>query len=98
MMYVKIHKYEHTEITAVCEKDLLGKRIQQGDAELAITESFYKGELKSKQEVIEILKKASNANLVGEEAVACGIAAKIITEDAAIMIGGIPHAQFYALE
>ncbi len=98
MMYVKIHRSEHSVITAVCDKYLLGKTISQGNAELSITESFYKGELKDKQEVIAILKKASNVNLVGEESVSCGIEANIITEDHVIVIGGIQHAQFYSLK
>lgn len=97
MMYVKIHRSKHSEVIAVCDKNLIGKKISQGAVELIITESFYKGDLMAKEKVIELLTSATNANLVGEESVSCGVAAKIITEDSIITIGGIKHAQFYSL-
>ena len=37
---------------------------------------------------------ATVANLVGEEAVKCGMEAGVVHEDAVICVGGIPHAQF----
>tara|TARA_Y100000310_G_scaffold319891_1_gene375703 strand:- start:3053 stop:3346 length:294 start_codon:yes stop_codon:yes gene_type:complete len=97
-MYVKIHESEHSEVVAVCDKSLLGRKISNKNMELNISESFYKGELKEKEEVIKILKEASNANLVGEESISCGIEAEIISEDSVVSVGGIKHAQFYSLE
>ena len=46
MMYVKIHESEHSEVVAVCDKSLLGRKISNKNMELNISESFYKGELK----------------------------------------------------
>ncbi len=96
MMYVKIHRSEHTEIIAVCDKNLLGKKITENALELSIKKSFYKGELMEKEEVIRLLKTADNTNLVGDEAVSCGLEAGIITEDSIMIIGGLKHAQFYS--
>ncbi len=98
MMYVKIHESEHSVVVAVCDESLLGKKISNKDIELNISESFYKGELKEKEEVINILKEASNANLAGDESVSCGIEAGIISEDSVLSVGGVKHAQFYSLE
>ncbi len=94
-MYLKIHETEESSIIAICDEDLLGKKITEDDKELNISENFYKGELKNKEEVIEILKDASNVNLIGEESVSCGIEAGIISEENVLEIGGIKHAQFY---
>jgi len=98
MMYVKIHQSEHTEIVAVCDENLLGKTIKEGEKEIIISENFFKGELKKEKEVVEILKQSSNANLIGNESVECGLLAKIITEDNMLFCGGVKHAQFYSLE
>tara|TARA_Y100000310_G_C20465682_1_gene707539 strand:+ start:9 stop:338 length:330 start_codon:yes stop_codon:yes gene_type:complete len=95
MMYLKIHESEHSRVIAVCDESLIGKKISK---ELNISESFYKGELKEKEEVIKILKESSNANLIGDEAVSCGIEAGIISKDSILLIGGIKHAQFYSFE
>ena len=96
-MYVKIHKSEHTEIVAACDESLLGKKIRDGDLELHITKEFYKGDLKSKEEVIKLLKSAQSANLIGEESVSAGIEAKIISEESIATVGGVKHAQFYTV-
>ncbi|MEK6839398.1 MAG: DUF424 family protein [Nanoarchaeota archaeon] len=100
-MYVKIHNSGayggHREVVAVCDEDLLGKVLKGDNIELKVTESFYKGEKKSEQEVILILKKASNSNLVGKMSIAAGIKAHVIAEENVIMIGGIPHAQAFTL-
>jgi uncharacterized protein len=94
-MYLKLHNSEESTVVAVCDKSLLGKIITEGEKELNISEDFYKGELKNKEEVIEILKQATNANLIGEESISCGIEAKIISEENIIEIKGVKHAQFY---
>tara|TARA_Y100000310_G_C20633216_1_gene789753 strand:- start:923 stop:1213 length:291 start_codon:yes stop_codon:yes gene_type:complete len=96
-LYLKIHKSEFSEIIAVCDSNLLGKTLKQEDFELTISEDFYKGEEKTEQEVILILKNADNANLIGENAVSAGLSAGIISKENIIKIEGVPHAQAYAI-
>lgn len=98
MMYIKIHKSEHSVVVAVCDEYLLGKIIKEGDREIKISNEFYNGKLMNKDQVIKILKEASNVNLIGDEAVSCGIEANIILEEHIMTIGGTKHAQFYSLE
>ncbi len=98
MMYAKIHKSEHQEVIAICDKDILGKTFTEGERELIISEGFYKGELLEESEVLELLKDVSNVNFSGEEATSCGLKSGIISEDHIIMIGGVKHAQFFTLE
>jgi len=97
MLYVKIHKSESSEVVAVCDKELLGKTLKQEDIKISISEKFYKGEEKTEEEVIQILKEATNINLVGEKAVSAGIKAGIISEENIIKIEGVPHAQAYSI-
>jgi hypothetical protein len=97
MLYVKIHKSENSEVVAVCDKELIGKELVEDEKELKISPEFYKGELNSKEEIIKILKDSECANLVGEQAVSCGIEAGIILRDHIIKIGGVSHAQFYKM-
>ena len=100
-MYVKIHNSGahggNRNVVAVCDEDLLGKVLKGDNIEFKVTESFYKGEIKSEQEIILILKKSSNINLVGKMSIAAGIKANVITEENVIMMGGIPHAQAFTL-
>ena len=94
-MQIKIQK-SYREIVAICDSELLGKRFEEGKFQLDIKESFYKGEEKSKQEALDILKKMSiedaTFNIVGKESVDTAIKAGIISKQGIKKIQGIPFA------
>lgn len=89
---IKIHKSMGKRIVAVADKELIGKRFEEGERCLDIKEIFYKGKEETEEEILKILKQSTNTNLVGKKAVALGIKAGIITQDSVIIIKGIPHA------
>jgi len=89
---VKIHESAGNSILAVADEDLIGKTFDEGDLHLEITERFYKGEEKSEEEIIALMKGSTNTNIVGEKSIAIALKAGIITEDSVIKIQGIPHA------
>ena len=76
---------------------LVGKKLTQGELELNISESFYKGDKKSVEEVKEIMLAAKNLNLVGEETIALAIELKILDKETVIEICGVEHAQIFSL-
>lgn len=96
-MYIKIHytgrRFNNRFVIAVCDEDLLKKTIDDGKISITVSEHFYKGEKRNELEVIEILKDATNVNLIGENAVNAGLKAGIISKENIIRIKGIPHAQ-----
>ena len=89
---IKIHESRGKRIVAVADKELIGKRFEEGERYLDITERFYKGKEETEEEILKILKQSTNTNLVGKKSVALGIKAGIITQESIIMIKGIPHA------
>jgi hypothetical protein len=94
-VFVKIWNVRPGEtMIAVCDSDLLGKRICEGRLILDASREFYGGEEVSPEAATDVLKTATVANLVGEKAVRCGIEAGLVHGDAVISIGGVPHAQF----
>ena len=78
---------------AACDKELLGKRLKFKEIEFYVNPDFYKKEEGSKEELIQVLKNAVTANLVGKEAVDCGIECGVIKKENILMIGDVPHAQ-----
>ena len=56
MMYVKIHHSGDRVVIAICDEELIGKKISEGALVLNISERFYKGEKKSQEEVKKILE------------------------------------------
>ncbi len=94
-VFLKIWKAKDGEVVmAICDCDILGKKIQDGRLILDISREFFGGDKMSKEAAIDILKSATIANFVGRIAVKCGIEAGLVHRDAIITIGGVPHAQF----
>jgi len=92
-IYIKRYDIGHEVIVAVCDVELIGKRLEEDELALMVTESFYKGEAVTESEVVASLRQATIANLVGERAVRCALANSFIEEANVIFIGGVPHAQ-----
>ncbi|MGP8321480.1 MAG: DUF424 domain-containing protein [Methanosarcinaceae archaeon] len=94
-MYLKIHKSGIGVLVAVCDTDVLGKTLQYGNANLEISEGFYKGDIASEKQIFEALANATTANLFGKKAVACAIKCGAVDSECVITIDGVPHAQIF---
>lgn len=93
-VYVSVKKANNDVFVTVCDCDLLGKRIVEGNLILDVSKDFFGGKKMTKEAAIDVLRGATMASFVGEVAVSCGIEAGLVHKDAIIRIGGIPHAQF----
>jgi len=96
-MYVKIHKSETAKIIAVCDEDLIGKEFEEGNLYLKVSETFFKGEKKNKNEIKKILKDANSANFVGKESVSIAVELGLVDKKNIIKIKGVSHAQYFEL-
>lgn len=80
-------------LLVVTDKDLLGKRFEQGRLQLDLTKEFYQGEEKSREEVKGLFLKAKHLHLTGKEAVALGVELKFVDQDKVLYIDSVPHAE-----
>jgi uncharacterized protein len=97
-MYLKIHRTPTgDEVVAVCDRELLDTRIQQGDLEIHVSEAFYGKRPATPDEVRAALRCAGNINLIGERTVALAIEMGLIGTHGFIRIGSVPHAQIIRL-
>ena len=94
-MNIKIHNAYRT-IVALSDLNLIGKRFEQDNKQLEVTESFFKGEEKTKQEILEILKDMQKEdaifNIVGKESIETALEAGIIEKSGITKIQDIPVA------
>ncbi|MEM3154671.1 MAG: DUF424 family protein [Candidatus Woesearchaeota archaeon] len=93
MMLVKLHKKDKRTIVAVCDKDLIGKLLEENGKLLDLRGEFYNGEEKTAQEIGDLIRNADGVNLVGEEAIALGLQEGVIESEHVMKVKGIPHAQ-----
>jgi hypothetical protein len=94
-MLVKIHKSCRVTI-AICDSDLIGKTFEEGNRQIKISESFFKGDEKTEQEVLKIMEDGaaedSTFNIVGEESVKAALKAGLIKKSGITRIQRVPVA------
>lgn len=93
-MIVKVHKtQEGKKIVAVCDEELIGKKLKEKNIQLDLSSEFYNGEKKSEKNILQLLDGAYIVNLVGKKAVNLGKKAGIVLESDAIYVQKIPPIQ-----
>ncbi len=87
------------EVTALCDKSLLGKVLKEGEVTLDLLthRRFYDGQQVGQAEAVALLKSATNINVVGKEAVECAKKALPVDGRRIRSIRGVPHLQVYYL-
>jgi len=94
-MLVNIIK-TYRDVVAICDSDLIGKKFEEGNFQLEVKESFFKGEETSKEELVKILNNLSQEdatfNIVGEESINIALEEGIVGEESIKRIQGVPFA------
>lgn len=91
---MKTHKAGDELILAVCDEDLLGKRLTDNKGfSIYIDPSFYGGELVSVDDALHMISNASCVNMIGNVIVREAIKRGLIREESVIEVCGVLHAQ-----
>ena len=97
-LYMKTYKRRAGLLVAVCDADLIGKTLKDGDLDVNISTHFYKGEPASVDAVLKAIKAAFSGNFFGKEAIKVAVKAGVISREGVKKIAGIPHAQFVRMD
>ena len=98
MISIKIYKQGNDILIGACDKELIGKKFKEGKLQILVSKEFYGGREISIQSLIQYLKAATIANLVGKNTVECAIKIGLIDPDCVLKIQGIPHAQMVKMQ
>lgn len=83
-MYLNIIK-TYRDVIAICDAELLGKVFEQGDFQLDVKESFFKGDIVSEEKAIKIMQdmiqEDATFNIIGEKSVSAALKSGIISEE-----------------
>ena len=94
-MLIKIHK-SYRLVVAICDSDLLGKRLEEGDKQLDMTGNFFKGDEKTKEELKEIIEDCVREDatffIVGNESVSVCKEVGLVINEGVKEISGVPVA------
>jgi len=92
-MILSTHVSGNRLLASVIDSELLGKRFEEGELQLDLSSSFFKGEEKDESEVADICNKALSVYFVGKKSVALGIKLGLVDEDKVKQIESVPHCQ-----
>lgn len=95
-MYVVNVIKSYRDVVAICDKELLGKKFEEGEFQIDVKENFFLGKEVSEKEIIEIIndmaKEDATFNIVGENSVNLVLKTGIINKEGIKTIQGIPVA------
>jgi hypothetical protein len=91
-VYLKIHYIRDDATIACCDEKLLNKVFKEGNLKIEVSNAFFGGELITLESAIEILKKASCFNIVGEKVIEEAINCDLLPRESVKIINGIPMA------
>lgn len=83
----------HGLLLVVTDKDILGKKFEEGKRQLDLSKDFYRGGEKKKEEVKKMISTARHLHLTGKESVALGVEMNLVNAWKILWIKGVPHAQ-----
>jgi uncharacterized protein len=92
-MIVKKHYHGQRLILAICDEDLIGKRIENETLVLDLGSQFYMGEKADMSEIRELCKSAYIVNAVGKNSTEAIVELDLASPDDIKVIEGIPHIQ-----
>jgi hypothetical protein len=97
MITMRMYRRGGDTVLAACDKELVGRILREGEVKLDVCSAFYEGEDADEEMLVNRLRNASIANLVGEETVAIAAKHNLINEECVMRISGVPHVQLVKL-
>ena len=98
-LYLKIHQDEGKRIVALCDKDLIGKVLDDGEAYMDLDRyrRFYVGEIAEKERIIKELEEFDSINIVGKKSVGVVRDLGLVEEGSILHINDVPYVQIYKI-
>ena len=87
---VRISDYQKNTMVNMCDYELIGKDVVDGELKIHISENYYGKKIVDTDEATSLLKSASIMNLVGKETISLAIDLGFGSESGIKIISDIP--------
>ena len=87
---VRTTNYQKQSMLNICDAELLGKKIIEGDLTMHISENYYGERFVEKDEAESLLNSFSIINMAGKETVSLALKLGIGSENAVKTVSGVP--------
>ena len=92
---IRTTKYQDSLMIDICDIELIGSRLQEGELLIDITKEYFQQEIIEAVEAEELLRTCSIANLVGERIVSQAVQLKLAKERSIRRISGVPFLMIF---
>jgi hypothetical protein len=96
-VYLNLRKHGKNTVLAICDAELLGKTLNDGQIVFEVREDFYKGTRTTLEEAINLIGQSDIVNMIGKRIVKKATDKGLVHPEAILRISGIPHAQIVKL-
>ena len=90
MFSARLINHNDTRMLNICDTDLLGRILNNGDFTLKISEEYYAQKVVEKGEAGDLLRRSNNINMVGKEIISLSVDMGIGSQEGVKEIDGIP--------
>ncbi|MBN1389885.1 MAG: DUF424 family protein [Candidatus Thermoplasmatota archaeon] len=94
---MKLHSIQGQLILAACDRQLLGRRLNNGDVPFPISQNFYGGDTVNDDTFLNIISHVTSANIVGNHCVGLLMESGVVDPSAVMIIDDIMHVQIYSV-
>ncbi len=88
-------KYQETQMINICDLNLIGKEINQGDFNISISKEYFYSEEITKEDAIKVLESSSIINLVGEDIVGLALSLNLAKKNSVKIIENVPFLMIF---
>jgi hypothetical protein len=88
-------KYQETQMINICDLNLVGKEINQGDFNISISKDYFYSEEITKEDAIKVLKSSSIINLVGKDIVDLALSLNLAKKNSVKIIENVPFLMIF---
>ena len=87
---VRQTNYQKNQMLNICDAELLGKTIVEGELNMHISESYYGERFVDQDEAETLLKSSAIINMVGDETISLSLELGVGSENGIKKISGVP--------
>lgn len=98
MFAVRKINYQGSMMVNICDQELIGKKINEGELQVNITKDYFGQEIVGEEEAVKLLSSCSVANLVGERIVEKAVQMKLASNLSVRIISGVPFLMIFKFQ
>ena len=92
---VRTAEYKGTILVNICDEELVGKIVSEGELKVHLSKEFYSGEVVDTGEALRLIRTCSIVNLTGSRSVALAVDNDVGAPEAIREIDEVPFLMIY---